>query len=270
MNRFEGKTAIVTGGNKGLGRETVSRLVSEGAEVLVAGRDEEELAQVVSEETANGGKVSSISGDLSDPGFCTTLIREANDRWPKIDVLINNAGVFDEALFLDTQLENWDYVMNVMLRAPYLLAQGAARTMVENGGGSIVHLSSIDGHNVDGPYTSYSVAKAGLMQLSKNIAVELGRDGVRSNTVSPGWALTPMVEAAITDEDELNAMMNDFQRVPLKRMVFPREVASAVCYLASDDASGITGTDLVVDGGTTADLYILPTLGGDETKEEGK
>lgn len=259
MERFEGKTAIVTGGSKGLGRTIAGRLAAEGAEVLIGGRKEDDLKQAVAELEADGGSAWWLAGDVADPAVCEGLIEAALERWGRLDVLVNNAGVFDEATFLEIELENWNFVLDVMLKAPFVLSQRAGRAMVENGGGAIVSLSSIDGHDVDGPFTSYSVAKAGLMQLTKNIAVELGDRGVRANTVSPGWALTPMVEAA-TDAEELEMMKNDFRRVPMKRMVMPEEVAAAVCFLASDEASGITGTDLVVDCGTIADLYILPTL----------
>jgi NAD(P)-dependent dehydrogenase (short-subunit alcohol dehydrogenase family) len=263
MERFRDRTAIVTGGSKGLGRVMAGRLAAEGAEVLIAGRTEEDLSGAVAAIETEGGAAFSLRGDVAAPGFCESLVDAALERWGRIDVLVNNAGVFDEALFLEIEPKNWNFVLDVMLKAPFLLSQRAAKSMVENGGGAIVHLASIDGHAVDGPFTSYSVAKAGLMQLSKNIAVELGPQGVRSNTVSPGWALTPMAEAAL-DAEELERMKGDFKRVPLRRMVSPEEVAAAVCFLASDEASGITGTDLVVDGGTIADLYILPTLeGGD-------
>jgi NAD(P)-dependent dehydrogenase (short-subunit alcohol dehydrogenase family) len=266
LERFKGRTAIVTGGSKGLGRTIAGRLVAEGAEVLIGGRNEDDLKRTVAELEADGGVASSLAGDIADPAVCEGLVEAALERWGRVDVLINNAGVFDEAPFLEIERENWDFVLDVMLKAPFVLSQRAAKAMIENGGGAIVSLSSIDGHDVDGPFTSYSVAKAGLMQLTKNIAVELGAQGVRANTVSPGWALTPMVEAA-TDADELKMMKNDFKRVPMKRMVMPEEVAAAVCFLASDEASGITGTDLVVDCGTIADLYILPTLeSGGEAK----
>ena len=269
MERFRDRTAIVTGGSKGLGRVMAGRLAAEGAEVLIAGRTEEDLGGAVTEIEAEGGTAFALRGDVAEPAFCASLADAALERWGRIDVLVNNAGVFDEAAFLEIEPKKWDFVLDVMLKAPFLLSQRAGRSMVENGGGAIVHLASIDGHAVDGPFTSYSVAKAGLMQLSKNIAVELGPKGVRSNTVSPGWALTPMAEAAL-DPEELERMKHDFKRVPLQRMVSPEEVAAAVCFLASDEASGVTGTDLVVDGGTIADLYILPTLeGGEDTADEG-
>lgn len=259
MQRFGERTAVVTGGSKGLGRTIAGRLAAEGAEVLIAGRTEADLERAVAEIEAEGGKAWCRRGDVAEPEFCADLVDTALARWGRIDVLVNNAGVFDEAPFLEIEEKNWDFVLDVMLKAPFLLSRRAARSMVERGGGAIVHLASIDGHAVDGPFTSYSVAKAGLLQLSKNIAVELGPHGVRSNTVSPGWALTPMVEAA-TEAAELERMKGDFERVPLRRLVRPEEVAAAVCFLASEEASAITGTDLVVDGGTIADLYILPTL----------
>jgi 3-oxoacyl-[acyl-carrier protein] reductase len=269
MQRFQGKAAIVTGGSKGLGRTIAGRLAAEGAEVLIAGRTGEDLERAVAEIGAAGGSAWSLQGDVAESEFCERLIDAALERWGRVDVLVNNAGVYDEAPLLEIEERNWDFVLDVMLKAPFLLSRRAARAMVEQGGGAIVSLASIDGHAVDGPFASYSVAKAGLLQLSKNIAVELGPRGVRSNTVSPGWALTPMVESA-TDEAELERMKHDFRRVPLQRMVTPDEVAATVCFLASEEASGITGADLVVDGGTIADLYILPTLeGGAESAETG-
>ena len=268
--RFTHKKAIVTGGSKGIGLAIAERLAREGAEVLITARNVDDLRQAAAKIEGEGATVSVQDGDLADTEFCRSLIDGAAERWGQIDVLINNAGIFDEAGFLEIGLEGWRSVLDVMLQAPFLLTQRAAAVMVENGGGSVVSLSSIDGHGVDGPFTSYSVAKAGLMQLTKNIAVELGSKGVRANTVSPGWVLTDMAKAAMAPE-ELERMRHDFRRVPMQRMVTPEEVAAAVCFLASDEASGITGTDLVVDGGTIADLYILPTLAepdaaaGDET-----
>lgn len=271
MGRFIDKKAIVTGGSKGLGRAIVDRLIAEGAEALIVGRHEKDLERAISEVTDAGGTAWSLSGDVADPAFCIAVIDAAVKRWGRIDVLVNNAGVADKAEFLEIEVENWDFVLDVMLRAPFILSQRAARNMVENGGGAIVGLASIDGRAADGPFASYSVAKAALMQLTKNIAVELGPHGVRANTVSPGWARTAMVEEA-TEPQELERMMHSFRRVPMKRMVLPGEVASAVCYLASDEASGITGTDLVVDAGTMADLYILPTLeeDGSPSREESE
>jgi NAD(P)-dependent dehydrogenase (short-subunit alcohol dehydrogenase family) len=123
-----------------------------------------------------------------------------------------------------------------------------------------VNITSIDGRFADGPYASYSAAKAGLIQLTRNVAVELGPSGIRANTVSPGWALTEMLLETSTPE-EAERMRAGFPRAPLKRLITPEEVSRAVLFLASDDAAAITGTDLVVDGGVTADAYIIPTLG---------
>jgi NAD(P)-dependent dehydrogenase (short-subunit alcohol dehydrogenase family) len=131
--------------------------------------------------------------------------------------------------------------------------------MVRQRRGSIVNIASIDGRGVDGPYASYDVAKAGLLMLTRNIAVELGPLGVRCNSVSPGWVLTKMVEDA-TAPHILERMKSAFGRVPLGRLLTVEEVAAACVFLASDEASGITGTDLTVDGGTEADLHVLASL----------
>jgi 3-oxoacyl-[acyl-carrier protein] reductase len=132
--------------------------------------------------------------------------------------------------------------------------------MVRAGGGAIVNIASIDGHGADGA-ASYGVAKAGLVHLTKNIAVELGTHGVRCNSISPGYVLTPMVESTTTPE-LLERMRTAFHRVPIGRTLAVEEVAAACAFLASDEASGITGIDVAVDGGTLADLHILPSLLG--------
>jgi NAD(P)-dependent dehydrogenase (short-subunit alcohol dehydrogenase family) len=131
--------------------------------------------------------------------------------------------------------------------------------MVKAGGGSIINMASINGRGVDGPYATYDVAKAGLIMLTKNVAVELARYGVRCNSVSPGWVLTPMVESG-TDPSVLARMKRAFNRVPIGRLLTVEEVAAACLFLASDEASGITGSDLTIDGGTEADLYVLSSL----------
>jgi NAD(P)-dependent dehydrogenase (short-subunit alcohol dehydrogenase family) len=158
LERFKDRTAIVTGGSKGLGRTISGRLAAEGAEVLVTGRNEDDLKRAVAELEADGASAWSLTGDVADPVVCEGLVEAALERWGRVDVLINNAGVFDEAPFLEIDPKKWDFVLDVMLKAPFVLSQRAAKSMVENGGGAIVSLSSIDGHNVDGPFTSSSVA----------------------------------------------------------------------------------------------------------------
>lgn len=257
--RLSGKTAIITGGSRGIGLAIARRFLVEGAQVLITALRAEELHVAVADLNTLGPPVLSLAGDLADPAEPARILAKALDHWKQIDILVNNAGVDDEAPFLELAPERWAHVLAVMLTAPYRLSQLVAREMVRTGGGSIVNMASINGRGVDGPYAGYDVAKAGLIMLTKNVAVELGPHGVRCNSVSPGWVLTPMVEAGI-DPALLGQMKRNFARVPIKRLITVDEVAAACAFLASDDASAITGTDLTVDGGTEADLYVLASL----------
>jgi NAD(P)-dependent dehydrogenase (short-subunit alcohol dehydrogenase family) len=257
MHRFTGKAAIVTGGSQGLGRAFAERLGREGARVLITGRTSDNLDRAVAELEAAGIEASSVCGDVADASAIDEIVDTALQRWGGVDVLVNNAGVFDEAEFLEIERENWNYVIAVMLTAPFLLAQRCGREMIRRGGGAIVNIASIDAHVADGPYASYGAAKAGLIALTKYIAVELADKGVRCNSISPGWTRTPMVEAACGPA-LIEQMESNFSRVPIRRLLTVDEIAAACAFLASEEASAITGTDLIVDGGTLADAYILP------------
>lgn len=257
MKRFEGKTAIITGGTKGLGLGFAHRLGSEGAKVLITARTEKDLDAAVDELTGAGVDASAVAADMADPEVGAKVAGAAMERWGRIDVLVNNAGLFDEADFLDIELERWKYVIDAMLTGPFLLAQAAGRHMAAAKRGSIVNIASIDGHAADGPYTSYGAAKAGLLTMTKYIAVALGPHNVRCNSISPGWVDTPMIADAVSPEMH-DRMRSDFTRVPLRRLLTVDELAAACAFLASDEASGVTGTDLMVDGGTMADAHIIP------------
>lgn len=257
MNRFDGKTAIITGGTKGLGLAFAHRLGAEGAKVLITARTQSGLDQAVKELTAAGVDAFAIAADMASPTVGDDIAGAAMERWGQIDVLVNNAGLFDDANFLDIALDRWQYVIDAMLTGPFLLAQSAARHMVTAQRGSIINIASVDGHAADGPYTSYGAAKAGLLTMTKYIATELGRYNVRCNSISPGWVDTPMVASSVSPTMR-NQMLTGFTRVPLQRLLTAEEIAAACAFLASDEASAITGIDLVVDGGTMADLHIIP------------
>jgi NAD(P)-dependent dehydrogenase (short-subunit alcohol dehydrogenase family) len=261
MRRFEEKTAIVTGGNRGIGRAIVDRLASEGADVMVVGRNADTLAATVTEVEAAGGKAWAQQADLTSSDELRGIVAAAEERWARVNVLVNNAGIGLETPFLEISEEEWDRVLATNLTAPFLLSQLIAQGMVRTGGGAIVHIASIDASGGDGPYASYSASKAALLGLNRTMAMELAPHGIRVNCVSPGFTHTDMTEEAVPPE-LMDFLLHRFDRVPMRRLVRPDEVASACAYLASEDASAITGVDLTVDCGLTANWYILETLEG--------
>ncbi len=257
--RFAGKTAIVTGGNRGIGRAIVDRLAREGAEVMVVGRNAATLDSTVEAVNASGANAWGCQADVTSEDDLRRIVADATGAWPRIDVLVNNAGIGYETPFLEIPWEQWDEVIATNLRAPFVLSQLVAREMARTGGGSIVHIASIDASGGDGPYASYNASKAALLGLNRTMALELAPLGIRSNCVSPGFTHTDMTEEAVPPE-LMDYLSNRFERVPMRRLVRPEEIASAVAYLASDDASAITGIDLTVDCGLTANWFILETL----------
>ncbi|MGH2869793.1 MAG: SDR family NAD(P)-dependent oxidoreductase [Solirubrobacteraceae bacterium] len=257
--RFEGKRAIVTGASRGLGLAIAKRLAVEGAELLICARGEEQLRDAATTIEASGAKVRTCAADLADWAQAETLVELARQEWDTIDVLINNAGILHEAPYLQITAESWRRVMAVLLDAPFRLSQLVAPTMIDAGSGAIVNITSIDGHAADGPFASYAVAKAGLIMLTKNIAVELGPSGVRCNALSPGWTRTEMIDSS-TSQTAMATMQHSFARVPLRRLLRPDEIAATCAFLASDEASAITGAEIIADGGMTADMYVIPTL----------
>jgi NAD(P)-dependent dehydrogenase (short-subunit alcohol dehydrogenase family) len=257
--RFEGKNVIVTGAGQGIGRAVAERFARDGADVMLVGRRPEPLEQAVREIDATGGRAWAHPADVSDSAQVEEAVAAAMARWARIDVLVNNAGIAEEVPFLEIEDAGWDSVLATNLRGAFLMAQRVARKQVEAGGGSIIHIASIDASGGDGPYASYNASKAGLLGLNRTMALELGPHGIRVNCVSPGFTHTEMTESAVPPE-LMDYLANRFDRVPMRRLVKPEEIAAACAFLASDDASAITGIDLTVDCGLTANWYILESL----------
>jgi meso-butanediol dehydrogenase / (S,S)-butanediol dehydrogenase / diacetyl reductase len=255
MPRFDGKGVIVTGAGRGIGRAIAVRFASEGADVLCVGRTLEPLEETV----ALCGRGLARVADVSVAEDVDGVVAAALERWERIDVLVNNAGIDDETPFLEMEEANWDAVVATNLKGPFLVSQRVGRAMAERGGGVILHNASIDASGGDGPFASYNASKAGLLGLNRTMALELARHGIRVNAVSPGFTHTDMTERAV-GPTMMEYLLHDFDRVPMKRLVKPEEVAGAFAYLASDDASGVTGINLTVDCGLTANWYILETL----------
>ena len=259
MRELEGKVALVTGGGRGIGAGIAEGLAQAGAGIALMGRTSAPLEEVAARIAAGGGKATVHTGSVSDPDDVERVLDEIGAAHNSLHVVVNNAGVVDEAEFLEISLEGWNKTVGTDLTGAFLITQRAARRMRHSIGGAVINIASIDANGYDGPQGSYVAAKAGLVGLTKNAAVELAKHNIRVNSVSPGWTRTPMVEEFVS-EQALQHMMTDFQRVPMRRLVEIPELANAVVFLASDKASAITGVDLPVDCGTLATLYVYETI----------
>ena len=257
--RFAGRHVIVTGGGRGIGQATALAFAGEGAEVLVLGRTVADLEDTVRQIGDSGGVAWLARCDVSDEAQVDHAVRAAAKRWDRIDVLVNNAGIDDDTPFLEVDRARWRAVVDTNLTGAFLMAQAVARRMAETGGGVILHTASIDASGGDGPYAAYNASKAGLLGLNRTMALELAAHNIRSNCVSPGFTHTVMTEQAVGAK-LLDYLNGSFARVPMRRLVRTDEVARAFLFLASDHASAITGIDLRVDAGLTANWYILETL----------
>ncbi|MBS1878144.1 MAG: SDR family oxidoreductase [Actinobacteria bacterium] len=256
-SRFEGRTAIVTGGGTGIGLSIVERLAREGAEVMLVGPDMGILEDAVKSLPVGSGTAHPHCADLVDPAQINGVAEDALSRWPKIDVLVNCAGTDKDSLFFEMDLADWNHIMAVNLTAPFLLSQRLAPHMIAERQGAIVNIGSIAALGADGPFACYSASKAGLIAFTRSISIELASHGVRANVVSPGVTHTNSLGWS---PEQLDHMLTSFARVPLGRLLERREIADTVAFLASDEASGITGSNVIVDGGLTANLYLVETL----------
>jgi NAD(P)-dependent dehydrogenase (short-subunit alcohol dehydrogenase family) len=259
MRRFEGRTVIVTGAGRGIGRSIAECFAAEGADVLVTGRSPQPLHETVGIIQDAGGDAWAHTADISSVEEVDSLAQAAMKRWGRIDVLVNNAAVFDEPPFFENDVETFRKTLEINLTGTFIISQRVGREMAREKAGSIIHISSIDSLGADGPYSAYTATKCAIVSLARTMAVELARWNIRVNCVSPGFVNTDMVHK-ITPPNIMNYMLHSFDRVPLKRLVEPDEVASAVAFLASSDASAITGTNLIVDCGLASNLYALETL----------
>jgi NAD(P)-dependent dehydrogenase (short-subunit alcohol dehydrogenase family) len=257
--RFAGRHVIITGGGRGIGQATGLAFAAEGAEVLVLGRTIADLEDTVRQVGDAGGVAWLARCDVNDEAQVEDVVRAAVERWDRIDVLINNAGIDDDTPFLEIDRARWRAIIDTNLTGAFLMAQAVARRMAETGGGVILHTASIDASGGDGPYAAYNASKAGLLGLNRTMALELAPHNIRSNCVSPGFTHTAMTEQAVGPK-LLSYLNGSFARVPMKRLVRTDEVAQAFLFLASDQASAITGIDLRVDAGLTSNWYILETL----------
>jgi meso-butanediol dehydrogenase/(S,S)-butanediol dehydrogenase/diacetyl reductase len=241
---YENRVALVTGGGSGVGRATVELLLERGAHVAAIDRNADALASLPTE-------VLTRSADILDAEAVTSFVAEVAERWGPVDLLVNNAGAELTASALDTSRPDWERVIGVNLTGTLQISQAVIPAMQARGRGTIVNVSSISGLLGWPLSAAYCAAKGGVIQLTRQMAVDLGRSGVRVNAVAPGTTLTPMIERLFADMAP-EARAEIAERHPIGRFAQPVEIARAILFLGSDAASFITGTVLPVDGGYTA------------------
>ena len=244
--RLENKVAIVTGAGSGIGREIALLFAREGARVVLTGRTKEKIDKVCQEIIKEGGKAIAVQGDVTRRADMKNIVDKTVSSYGKIDILINNAGINQDALISRMTEEQWDKVIKVDLKGAFNCIQEVLGTMLNQGKGVIISASSISGIYGNIGQTNYASAKAGLIGFTKTLAKELGKKGIRVNAVAPGFTITPMT--AKVPEKILEIMK---EKTPLRRLGTPQDIAYAYLYLASDEARFVNGTVLCVDGGLT-------------------
>ena len=269
-NRLEGKTAIVTGGGSigpgiGNGKAAAVLFAREGARVMVVDVNldaAEETRRLIEGE---GGSCFTSRADVSVASDCERIARECIREYGRIDILHNNVGIEIPGGILEISEDDWDRTLDVNLKSVFLMCRAVVPRMVEQGGGSIVNISSINGiRTLPALSGAYGASKLGMVALTREIAVEFAARGIRCNAVLPGMMRTPFVEASLTDAwggDVADMMRQRDAMVPVGRQGEPWDAAHAALFLASDDAAYVTGTTLVVDGGLTCGVRTAPQGG---------
>ena len=248
--RLAGKVALISGGARGMGAAEARMFAREGAKVIIGDVLEAEGRQVEAEITEAGGEALFVNLDVTSEASWDAAVGAAVARFGKLDVLVNNAGIVARGHLLDSSLDEWNRVMNVNSTGVYLGTKTAIPEMLKAGGGSIVNISSMSGMvGQDYVQPAYNASKGAVRIFTKSVAVQYARQGIRINSVHPGPIDTPMAGARLTDAD---LQRQADERSPMGRTAHPDEVAYGVLFLASDEASFMTGSELVIDGGATA------------------
>lgn len=254
MFSLDGKVAVITGARRGMGKADAIQLASQGAKVVISDIDQvdcDAVAAIINGH-GHGREAVAIAADVSKKEDVDRLFDQVLQRFGGVDILVNNAGIYEPKPFLDLTESEWDRTMTINLKGQFLVAQRAAKEMKKKSKGRIINIASISsgGVGVGVPASvHYTASKGGIIGMTESMAVDLAPFGILVNAIAPGGIDTPMANPTGKPSAELNAMMS---MVPLKRMGTSDEIASAVVFLASDEASYITGTTLYVDGGWLA------------------
>jgi NAD(P)-dependent dehydrogenase (short-subunit alcohol dehydrogenase family) len=244
---FKDKIAIITGGASGMGAATARELAAAGAKVIIVDRNGA-LAVQVAQEIG----VETAVGDVSDPDFCQQVVDEAVERYGRLDILVNAAGIIVRADALGTSNEQWQKVMNVNVSGIFYLSRAAVAVMKQQGKGVIVNFGSIWGGVGAAGVVAYCASKGAVHQLTRAMALDHVKDGIRINAVCPGEVNTPMLASERSEPVTAEILQRIASSVPMERLADPVEIARVVCFLASDDASYMTGAMVNVDAGYTA------------------
>lgn len=243
---FKGKTALITGSARGLGKAIAHKLASAGANVVIADVLIELAEETVAEFKEKDLEAFAFKADVTNIDDVKKLIEATVERYQTLDIVVNNAGITRDTLLMRMKETDWDMVLNVNLKGAFLVSQAAARVMVKQRSGRIINISSVVGRMGNAGQTNYAASKAGLIGLTKSVARELAGRNITVNAIAPGFIKTEMTE------NLPGAVREEFMRsTPLKRFGEPEDVASAVAFLASDEAAYITGQVIGVDGGLT-------------------
>jgi 3-oxoacyl-[acyl-carrier protein] reductase len=244
--RLKDRVAIITGAGQGIGQSAALRFAEEGAKVAVVDIVEAAAQAVASEITAAGGEALAITTNVAERASVSAMVERVLAQWGQIDILVNNAGILRDATLVKLTEENFDAVISVNLKGVFNCTQAVAPHMIARGSGRIINTSSVVGLYGNFGQTNYVAAKAGVIGMTKVWARELGRKGITVNAVAPGFIATEMVRSM--PENIVQAMID---KVPLRRMGDPVEIANAYLWLASDEASYVNGAVISVDGGVT-------------------
>lgn len=247
---LDGKAAIVTGAGSGIGRAIATLFAEEGARVAVVDVSESDGKETVELLRKRGGDAIFIRGDISNSAIVKRIVETTVKKYERVDILCNNAGVESMGSILEITEENWDKVMSINLKGVFLCSKHSVPKMVENGGGVIINIASVLGLIGSKGEAAYCASKGGIISLTRAMALDFAPHNIRVNCICPGSVLTPTFKRVMTSlGDYKAAFQRNLDKIPLKRIAEPEEIAYAALYLASEKASYITGSVLVIDGG---------------------